>query len=375
MEKLLSICIPTYNRFKFVSKLVSHLLSFDKELFKYVDIFISDNHSSDKTQDFFKKLSKKNIPHLHYHRNNKNIGATKNLEKLILLSKTQYVWWLGDDDWVEEKNIRKTIRCLRTQQCALLLLDRKVVFEDGTSVHSLFKYYMQASLAISVKKLISIVGPLTALGCISNIIFDKTALSNCKAFDYFCAFKTSHPHIGFLLANLADQQCYIDLKNKITTYAFRQTPEEYEHNKDKTKKKQDIVAALAIGLPRMYAFLVDRSLISKNDLARGKEIVWRHQCLILTSVHADFLMSISVLKGTIDKKDYIQYKKVIKKVYSGKIFLSDFLKIFQKIFRVIFKCITRNIATNNCIKSPSHLFLKLFIVKQFLLQKKHGVSK
>src|SRR5437016_5083297 len=123
MQKLLSICIPTYNRYPFVSKLVKHLLGFDKALFQDVDLVIADNYSSDETQSFFQALNNDTLDYLKRHRNEKNIGATRNLEKLLKLATSKYVWWFGDDDWMEEENLVNALNFLKTKDLGLLLLN------------------------------------------------------------------------------------------------------------------------------------------------------------------------------------------------------------------------------------------------------------
>lgn len=313
MQKLLSICIPTYNRYPFVSKLVKHLLSFDNALFKDVDLVIADNCSSDETQSFFQVLHNDTLDHLKYYRNEKNIGATKNLEKLINLAVSKYVWWFGDDDWMEEENLVKALNLLKAKNLGLLLLDRCVIFETGKEVNSLFSYYTDRSMELDTHQLLSYIGPLTALGCISNTIFNKNSLTQVENFDVFCDFNTSHPQVGYLLANLSGQYCYMDIENKITTYAFRQTPEEYEFNNQNDEAlHKDLVSMLAVGLPRMYTFLIEKAYIKRLNLLLGKEMIWGYGSLLSTGTHADFLLSITQIRK---KLDFIERKEMKEKIY------------------------------------------------------------
>lgn len=308
MKKLLSICIPTYNRYYYVSKLVDHILAFNKELFRDIDIIVSDNSSTDETQSFFVELTRKKISHLKYHRNDINIGATKNLEQVKNLAKSRYVWWLGDDDWIEENNATQVLEKLREQECSILLLDRCVVFSDREKEESLFSHYFAKSVSFTTNEMLSYVGPLTALGCISNIIFSKEKLTNVVSFERFCKFETSHPHVGYLLANLCNQKCYIDLENKITTYAMRQVPEEYEFNHNKNSHK-DIISRLVCSLPNMYSFLVKKGYVKKQNLLLGKEFVWGYSKLLFVEVHANFLLLISIIRQTISDSELLEVEK------------------------------------------------------------------
>ena len=199
MKKLLSICIPTYNRYYYVSKLVDHILAFNKELFRDIDIIVSDNSSTDETQSFFVELTRKKISHLKYHRNDINIGATRNLEQVKNLAKSRYVWWLGDDDWIEENNATQVLEKLREQECSILLLDRCVVFSDREKEESLFSHYFAKSVSFTLS---------------STISEDPTELSAifCKltALSAMSVFSTTPGFIWELLAiTFPDEACGI----------------------------------------------------------------------------------------------------------------------------------------------------------------------
>lgn len=330
--KLLSICIPTYNRYIFVSQLIDKLLSFDNALYEHVNIVVSDNHSIDKTEEYFKKLTEKNIPYLHYSRNNVNIGATKNLERLIELAESKYVWWLGDDDSIEEYNVKKILDVIRSVEPSLLLLDRKVVFLNNRYVNSLFNYFFKKSITTTVEKIIDFMGPLTALGCISNIVFNKQHLSQPYDFDTFCQFKTSHPHIGFILQNLSNRTCYIDLENKITTYAVRQTPAEYEHNKGNSRISHSIIHFLAVGLPKMYNLLIEGGFIKQENIRRGSEFFWGIRRKILTKRYSDILLAITIYQRFIQGKEAYEAIRNIESIYASKAMISRFTAMLPESF-------------------------------------------
>ena len=50
-EKLLTIIIPTYNRASLLHKALACLMPQTKECSKWVDVYVSDNHSSDDTAE------------------------------------------------------------------------------------------------------------------------------------------------------------------------------------------------------------------------------------------------------------------------------------------------------------------------------------
>lgn len=92
-NKLLAIVIPTYNRADFLDyNLKNHLPILEEH---NIQIFISDNSSTDNTEDIVKKWMKE-YTFLFYSKNEINIGPDANFDKALKLPNTNYVWLLGD---------------------------------------------------------------------------------------------------------------------------------------------------------------------------------------------------------------------------------------------------------------------------------------
>ena len=97
MSLTLSICIPTYNRSKYVSSQLKKLYEqIDKyNLYDSVEIIVSNNASPDDTSEKVKKFLDCGLI---YHEQAENIGPDANFFTLFEMAKGQYVWLLGDDD-------------------------------------------------------------------------------------------------------------------------------------------------------------------------------------------------------------------------------------------------------------------------------------
>ncbi|MCK9613953.1 MAG: glycosyltransferase [Candidatus Omnitrophica bacterium] len=95
MSLLLSICIPTYNRADFLKRTLYYLL--EQIDFEITEIIISDNASSDNTEEVIKEYTE-HYPCIKYNRNEKNIGLDDNAIKCIKLASGEYVWFCSDDD-------------------------------------------------------------------------------------------------------------------------------------------------------------------------------------------------------------------------------------------------------------------------------------
>ena len=71
MEKpLLSICIPTYNRAEYLAKSLDSLIV--QPEFSQIEVVISDNASTDNTEEVCKHYREK-YPNIVYYRNQENI--------------------------------------------------------------------------------------------------------------------------------------------------------------------------------------------------------------------------------------------------------------------------------------------------------------
>ena len=91
-KKLLTIGIPTYNRPENLLKILNTIQKFPKNK---VDILICDDSSN---QSVSKVIKKKNLKNLKYFKNKINLGFSKNVRKIYVKSKTDYLWIICDDD-------------------------------------------------------------------------------------------------------------------------------------------------------------------------------------------------------------------------------------------------------------------------------------
>jgi glycosyltransferase involved in cell wall biosynthesis len=105
---LVSICIPVYNREKFIEETVMSALM---QSYSNIEVVVVDNNSEDGTYEILKKLKNK-YNSLKIFKNNTNIGPVKNWERCIELSEGQYVKLLYSDDILESTCIEKSIKPL-----------------------------------------------------------------------------------------------------------------------------------------------------------------------------------------------------------------------------------------------------------------------
>lgn len=99
---LISIIIPSLNRYQFLKEAISSVLC---QITSHpVELIVVDNCSDDETENYMSSLAH---PQLQYYRNTVRLNICDNWQKGLSLSKGQYFLVLGDDDalfpnWVNE---------------------------------------------------------------------------------------------------------------------------------------------------------------------------------------------------------------------------------------------------------------------------------
>lgn len=108
-DKVLTICIPTYNRKERLLKQLDSLYS-QPEVYQ-TNIQIIDNHSDyDVEEAVIEHFGKDKISNLKVHVNPVNFGLEPNICMPFLLTKTKWVWTLGDDDETTPDSISTILR-------------------------------------------------------------------------------------------------------------------------------------------------------------------------------------------------------------------------------------------------------------------------
>jgi abequosyltransferase len=108
----LSICIPTYNRAKFLPDLLDSIVKqIDDSNKNIIEVVISDNASKDNTKEVIDSYRSK-IPNLVYFRWDENKGADRNFIKVVELASGDYCWLMGSDDVIEDGSINYVLNFL-----------------------------------------------------------------------------------------------------------------------------------------------------------------------------------------------------------------------------------------------------------------------
>jgi glycosyltransferase involved in cell wall biosynthesis len=125
-KKLLTIAIPTYNRAQLLDGQLAWLAQAIQGFESECEIVISDNRSSDHTQEIIHKwqLHFMNILPFQNNRNHTNIGVMRNMAHCINTANSRYLWMIGDDDPIQDRTLAYVINELKQHpELSLLTLN------------------------------------------------------------------------------------------------------------------------------------------------------------------------------------------------------------------------------------------------------------
>lgn len=127
IERTLSIGLPVYNGENFLEETLQSILN---QSFMDFELIISDNGSTDLTQDICLKY-KKADPRIKYYRYENNRGAAWNYNNVFKYAKGHYFKYLNHDDLYHPFYLEKCIKKLEDNPEAVLCYTRRTVI-DGT---------------------------------------------------------------------------------------------------------------------------------------------------------------------------------------------------------------------------------------------------
>ncbi len=139
-KPLLSICIPTYNREKYLKRLLDSIVN-QAEFTDAddVEIVIDDGPSKDNTESLVQEYQARFWEKIRYYRNPVAIGMCPAFLEAIELSGGEYTWLFGSDDFMSHEALSATLAAIRTHRPAVILSDRYVftdVQETTLDIHT-----------------------------------------------------------------------------------------------------------------------------------------------------------------------------------------------------------------------------------------------
>jgi len=109
MKFILSICIPTYNRARFIGDTLDSLVPCLKD---DIEVIIFDGASTDNTSEVVSRFTKKS-KNIIYIKAGKNGGVDKDYANCIDIARGKYCWLMSSDDIVPPNSIEKILDSLK----------------------------------------------------------------------------------------------------------------------------------------------------------------------------------------------------------------------------------------------------------------------
>lgn len=220
-----SIVIPTYNR---AEDLQFALFCIFQQTFKNFEVIISDNCSTDSTQEVIGKLKDKRI---HYSRTKTTLGNALNMGRGLKYAKGEYIFYHSDDDFLPYKNSLEEIHkeiithnpgYVRVNYISLSL-DRKRVFSYKVNKPFIRNEYMLPFL--KNKKVLEFIVDSDPY-FITGIVFKNTLPSNIKIVDSDPA-----PWIEILFYMVKNfGACFITQQHIVASWSRRKIKKNAKHH-------------------------------------------------------------------------------------------------------------------------------------------------
>ncbi|GLY31150.1 glycosyltransferase family 2 protein [Kineosporia sp. NBRC 101731] len=124
-QPAVTVCIPTFNRRELLSRSLGSVLD---QSFEDVEIIVSDNASTDDTEDYVRSIGD---PRIRYDRLPSNIGLFGNLSRCLTLGTGRYRVMLPDDDSMLPGNLEAKVAFLDAHPSAGLVHSAFRHLDDG----------------------------------------------------------------------------------------------------------------------------------------------------------------------------------------------------------------------------------------------------
>jgi glycosyltransferase involved in cell wall biosynthesis len=119
--------VPVYNGERYLAETLDSLLAQD---FMDFELIISDNASTDGTRDVCETYLAKDA-RIHYVRNQRNIGAAANYNRLVGLARSPYFKWASADDVCGSTLLSRCVEVLDRDAGVVLAYPRTVLIDES----------------------------------------------------------------------------------------------------------------------------------------------------------------------------------------------------------------------------------------------------
>ena len=189
MEKLVDILVTTYNtNEKYLRKQIESIL---RQTYKNINIYISDDHSTDNNIGTILKKYAESDERIKLYIQPKNLGYNKNFEFLLKESKANYIMFSDHDDVWNKDKVEKSLKELKQANVDMVYCNCRQIDENGIVLHDDYFKYKNVPLIKGKDKLA--ISRCVGIGCsqiITKYVRDKMIpfKESVIAHDWLAAF-------------------------------------------------------------------------------------------------------------------------------------------------------------------------------------------
>ena len=135
-----SIGLPVFNGENYLREALDSLLS---QSYTDFELIIADNASTDSTQDICKSYAQSDN-RIHYYRNETNIGAAENYNKVLEYAHGTYFKWAAHDDVCSKDFLHECVNKLDEDKSVILCYSKeKAINEEGDPIDGYMNKYQK----------------------------------------------------------------------------------------------------------------------------------------------------------------------------------------------------------------------------------------
>ena len=195
---ILTIGVPTCNREMYIHKCLESIYSQIGNDSRF-EVLICDNDSSDNTKEIVNIYATK-YTNIVYVKNDTNIGASKNIQKVLELATGEYIHLQGDDDYVQQGVYYETLNMIsNNRDCDVMFLK--------------FLPSFSASKVFSVKRgvgLRNFIVDANNISGINGILIKNAAYKNINDKEKFLYSSLNHMYIQLEMLHNNPNYCVLD---------------------------------------------------------------------------------------------------------------------------------------------------------------------
>jgi glycosyltransferase involved in cell wall biosynthesis len=120
MKPRVSLGLPVFNGDNYIEETLDSILA---QTYTDFEVIISDNASTDRTQEICQKYATKD-PRIRYYRNETDLGAARNYNRTFELSSGEYFKWTAHDDLLGPEFLERCVAVLDQDSSIVLCYSR-----------------------------------------------------------------------------------------------------------------------------------------------------------------------------------------------------------------------------------------------------------